>query len=257
LKVSVFSPKAGHFVTAFEDYSEYIRKMEEQKLTREKFELLCHISRHDILNQMMVINGISDVLRIKNNPERLATSLDSIRDASEKIDRILQFGKEYVEIGNHNAEWIDIYHAVSRISSSFDQVKIDIDHSLDGVSVYADPMIERVFFNLIDNAIRHGGRTTEIKVGRSDTADEVIITVEDNGFGISDEQKGRLFQYGQGNSSGFGLYLCKEILQITGLTIIETGRPGIGARFEVHIPLEKTETFGNGSMETLKNGEKC
>jgi PAS domain S-box-containing protein len=240
LKVSVFSPKPDHFIAVFEDITEYMHKMAEQRLTRKKFELLGQISRHDIFNQMLVINGITDVLRKRNDTEQLVTSFVSISEASEKIDRILQFGKEYEEIGIRHPVWIDIHRTLSRISDSFTQVNMIIDTSLEGVRVYADPLIERVFFNLFDNAVRHGVRTTEINVYRVDTGDEMIVAVKDNGFGISPEDKIRLFQYGQGKNSGFGLYLCREILAITGMTIVETGQSDMGAIFEVHVPLDKT-----------------
>ena len=117
-------------------------------------------------------------------------------------------------------------------------MKIEIDNSLADIRVYADPLIERVFFNLFDNAIRHGGRTSEIDVVRSKTPNEMIIAVEDNGFGIPTVERGMLFHYGQGEGKGFGLYLCKEILEMTGLTMNETGTPGKGARFEIRIPVE-------------------
>jgi signal transduction histidine kinase len=240
LKVSVFSPKPDHFIAVFEDITEYMHKMAEQRLTRKKFELLGQISRHDIFNQMLVINGITDVLRKRNDTEQLVTSFVSISEASEKIDRILQFGKEYEEIGIRHPVWIDIHRTLSRISDSFTQVNMITDPSLEGVRVYADPLIERVFFNLFDNAVRHGVRTTEINVYRVDTGDEMIVAVKDNGFGISPEDKTRLFQYGQGKNSGFGLYLCREILAITGMTIVETGQSDMGAIFEVHVPLDKT-----------------
>jgi signal transduction histidine kinase/putative methionine-R-sulfoxide reductase with GAF domain len=238
LKVSAFSPKLDHFVAIFEDFTEYMHKMAEQRLLNKKFELLGQISRHDIMNQMLVINGISEALGKNSDREKLTRSLDSIQNASEKIDRILQFGKEYEEIGIRNPEWIDIFRTISRTSNGFAQVKIEIDISLDGLRVYADPLIERVFFNLFDNAIRHGGKTAEIKVGKSDTPEELIIVVEDDGVGISAEEKATLFQYGQGEGKGFGLYLCREILEMTGLKMNETGIPGRGARFEVHIPKE-------------------
>ncbi|MGD0818619.1 MAG: ATP-binding protein, partial [Methanomassiliicoccales archaeon] len=219
----------------------YMHKMAEQGLVQKKFELLGQISRHDIRNQMVIINGISDVLGMNMDGEQMAGSLGSIQNASERIVRILEFGREYEEIGIRNPEWIDIHRMISRTSINFNHVNIWIDPTLEGVYVYADPLIERVFFNLFDNAVRHGGRTTEIKVLRSNNTEGLIIAVEDDGFGISLEHKDRLFRYGQGENDGFGLYLCREILAITGLMIMESGSQGEGARFEIHVPPGKNE----------------
>jgi signal transduction histidine kinase len=53
---------------------------------------------------------------------------------------------------------------------------------------------------------------------------------------VSDEDKIRIFQKGFGKHTGLGLFLSREILGITGITIRETGTPGTGACFEMLIP---------------------
>jgi signal transduction histidine kinase len=60
--------------------------------------------------------------------------------------------------------------------------------------------------------------------------------VEDDGPGIPEENKERIFEKGFGNNTGLGLFLTREILGITGITIRETGEPGTGARFELTVP---------------------
>jgi signal transduction histidine kinase len=59
---------------------------------------------------------------------------------------------------------------------------------------------------------------------------------EDNGGGIDRETKKHLFKHGFGKHTGFGLFLIREILSITGITIDENGEPGKGARFEIIVP---------------------
>ncbi len=76
--------------------------------------------------------------------------------------------------------------------------------------MYADPLIERVFFNLFDNPIRHGERMTEITVSWTKTSEGTGSAIEDNGIGVSTEEKARLFQYGKGKNTGLGLYLCRK-----------------------------------------------
>jgi signal transduction histidine kinase len=99
-------------------------------------------------------------------------------------------------------------------------------------------MIERVFFNLVDNARQHGGHVTEIAVGCEHASDRLVIIVEDNGVGILPEDKERIFEKGYGKNTGFGLFLAREILSITNITIRETGLCGAGARFEITVPRE-------------------
>jgi signal transduction histidine kinase len=60
--------------------------------------------------------------------------------------------------------------------------------------------------------------------------------VEDDGNGISAEDKDQLFTKGFGKHTSLGLYISREILSITGITITETSEPGKGARFEIMAP---------------------
>jgi signal transduction histidine kinase len=54
--------------------------------------------------------------------------------------------------------------------------------------------------------------------------------------GIAENEKEKIFMGGYGKNTGFGLFLAREILAITGITIRETGIPGEGARFEITVP---------------------
>jgi signal transduction histidine kinase len=104
------------------------------------------------------------------------------------------------------------------------------------IEIFADPMLQTVFYNLCDNAIRHGVHVTEIRIYPHITPEGLIIICEDNGVGIPIPEKERIFGRGYGKNTGFGLFLVREILGITGITIQETGEPGKGARFEMVVP---------------------
>jgi signal transduction histidine kinase len=55
-------------------------------------------------------------------------------------------------------------------------------------------------------------------------------------MGIPVDEKEQIFERGSGKNTGMGLFLAREILTITGITIQETGEPGKGARFEMTVP---------------------
>jgi signal transduction histidine kinase len=113
--------------------------------------------------------------------------------------------------------------------------------------VYADPLFEKVFYNLIDNALRYGGdqmKTIRVSSQESDTS--LTIVCEDDGVGITDEDKKKLFRKGFGKHTGLGLFLSREILAITGITITENGVPGKGARFEMTVPKGGYRFTGTG-----------
>jgi signal transduction histidine kinase len=104
------------------------------------------------------------------------------------------------------------------------------------LEVFADPMLDRVFSNLIENAIRHGKTVSSVVITYQILDDGLAIYVEDDGVGVPPEKKERIFDYGVGIDGGLGLFLVREILAITGITIRETGTPGEGARFVIHVP---------------------
>jgi signal transduction histidine kinase len=97
-------------------------------------------------------------------------------------------------------------------------------------------MVVRVFFNLMDNAVRYGGKITTILFSVEEAGDDYRIVCEDDGNGVVSEEKEKIFERGFGKNTGFGLALSREILDITGITIRETGETGKGARFEMEVP---------------------
>ncbi|RPI37514.1 MAG: sensor histidine kinase, partial [Methanoregulaceae archaeon] len=105
------------------------------------------------------------------------------------------------------------------------------------VKVLADPLFEKIFYNLIDNALRYGGDSLkQIRISSEETDRGLIIMVEDDGAGISPEDRPHLFTKGFGKNTELGLFLTKEILGITAMEIREDSQPGHGARFEILVP---------------------
>ena len=102
--------------------------------------------------------------------------------------------------------------------------------------VFADPLIVKVFYNLLDNAVRYGGKITTIQFSALESGDNHLIICENDGEGIPADEKEQIFELGFGKNTGLGLFLAREILGITGITIRENGEPGKGARFEMTFP---------------------
>ena len=113
---------------------------------------------------------------------------------------------------------------------------VSLNVAVPGVTVFADPMFEKVFTNLLDNSLRHGERVTEVRVSSHKEGTVLIVMWEDNGIGIALGDKEQIFEKGFGKHTGLGLFLVREILSLTGITITETGVPGTGARFEIRVP---------------------
>jgi len=103
-------------------------------------------------------------------------------------------------------------------------------------SVLADTMLPKVFHNLLDNTIRHGEKVGTVHIYIEDTEGGANIIWEDDGVGIPVDEKEKIFLKGYGKNTGQGLFLTKDILNMTGIDIIENGTPGEGARFVLIVP---------------------
>lgn len=102
--------------------------------------------------------------------------------------------------------------------------------------------IERVFDNLLGNALRHTPDGGTIRLQARRHGDRVIMSVEDNGDGIATSQQARIFEpfvqvSQKKGGAGLGLALCKEIVQLHGGRIGVYSRPGQGAQFYLALPL--------------------
>lgn len=230
-----------------EEKAEELRHSEEAlRMANKKLSLLSGITRHDIKNQLMALKGFLELSGdALDNRERLEDFLGKELKIADNIERQINFTKDYEEMGVHAPVWQDVTGIIMSVSNHLPLNAITIDVKIPGLEVFADPLLEKVFYNLIDNSLRYGGETmTAITLNAEDVEGAVLLVYADNGAGISDHDKKRLFAKGFGKNSGLGLFLSREILSITGITITENGVPGAGARFEMRIPQGKYRYTG-------------
>jgi len=202
-----------------------------------KLTLLSSITRHDINNQLTVLMGFLSILEdMPPGPARDEYFLKTTT-AAERISAMIRFTKEYEGIGVQAPVWQDYRTLVDSAANEAPLGKVIVKNDLPtGTEVLADPLIVKVFYNLMDNAVRYGGKITTIRFSAEESGDDHLIICEDDGDGVAAEEKKKIFDRGFGKNTGLGLALSREILSITGITITETGEPGKGARFEIVVP---------------------
>ncbi|PKL68069.1 MAG: hypothetical protein CVV30_12055 [Methanomicrobiales archaeon HGW-Methanomicrobiales-1] len=223
------------------DITEY-RAMEQAfREASHKLNLLNSMTRHDVVNQLTILQGYAQIAALKKGDPVITDYLGKIITAADTIARQIEFTRMYQELGAKAPAWLSIEEIIGRVES---RVPVTFSGTCRGIGIFADPMLERVFFNLFDNAFRHGVRVTEITVLCEREPDSLLVIVEDNGTGIPVEEKERIFERGMGKNTGLGLFLAREILAITGITIRETGIFGRGARFEIFVPEGKFRYTG-------------
>ncbi len=206
-------------------------------LSNKKLNLLSSITRHDINNQLTVLVGYLELLERKQPDTSFSLYFNKISSAAERISAIIQFTKTYESIGVNAPVWQNIHLLVNTAAKDVALGDIRLMNEVPaGSEVFADPLIVKVCYNLMDNAVRYGGKITTIRFSVEESSDGYMIVCEDDGVGVPAVEKEKIFIRGFGKNTGLGLFLSSEILDITGITIRETGEPGKGARFEMTVP---------------------
>jgi signal transduction histidine kinase len=222
------------------------RLRERGERMNKKLTLVGSDTRHDVLNQLTVLNGYTELLGMMIEDPKMKAFLEKEQLAIEKIRRQFQFAKDYQNLGTESPRWQSISSAVRSAAENLDSKGVKVTESCGNALIFADPFFEKAVFQLLDNAVRHGGATTEVRISLTDQDGGAVLVVGDNGNGIPSGDKEKIFERGFGRRTGWGLFLVREILAITGITVAETGEPGRGARFEIHIPKDAFRRDGGG-----------
>jgi PAS domain S-box-containing protein len=239
-KKSLYRSGSGEefIVGIIRDISE--RKQMETALreTNKKLNLLSSITRHDINNQLFSLKAFLELSKESlDNTAEVSEYLLKADRAANAIERQIVFTREYQNLGVNAPVWQDISVCLNLATGSLPMRDIRVVDEIAGMEIYADPLFEKVFYNLIDNALRYGGsKMTSIRFSHRMSGQDLIISILDDGVGITAADKKRLFERGFGHNTGLGLFLSREILAITGITLTEAGEPEQGARFEITVP---------------------
>jgi PAS domain S-box-containing protein len=227
-----------NYLALVEDITERKAYHDALEQVNKKLNLLSGITRHDILNQLTALTGYLTLSQqSEDDPEKIHGYLEKELQAVATIERQISFTRDYEQMGVNAPAWQDVRGCISRAVASLPMRETVVHCNGTDIEVLADPLFEKVFYNLIDNALKYGGEElSEMVISARNENGDLLIACEDNGAGISEQDKKRLFERGFGKHTGFGLFLTREILSITGIAIREGGVPGKGARFEIIVP---------------------
>jgi PAS domain S-box-containing protein len=239
VRFSVIMDENGKVIRAKggnQDISERLEIENALRKVNRRLDILSSITAYDAMNKIMVILGNIDIAKIKNSDPALQKICTNIEKATASIQTQIKFMRQYERLGSRAQTWQVLQNILPT-----DQVPENIHFQVDvpDVELYADPMFEKVFANLLDNSIRHGESVSNISIRTEQEGGELVIVWEDDGAGVPDPDKENIFQPGFGKNTGYGLFLTREILNITDLEIRECGIHGKGARFEIKVPIGK------------------
>ncbi|MGA3192361.1 MAG: PAS domain S-box protein [Candidatus Bathyarchaeia archaeon] len=255
----------GH-IAVYKDISQLKKAEEELKetleklaKTNEKLRVVGGLARHDVRNKLSAITGNVYLAKKKlaSNSEVL-NNLKEMELAIGQIVRIFDFTKTYEMIGIEELRYTEVEKTIDEAVSLFSDLKdVRMINNCRGLTVLADSLLGQLFYNLVDNSLKYGEKIKTINVYYEEIEKDTLkLVYEDDGVGISESEKKKLFQEGYGRGTGYGLYSIRKICEGYGWNIEETGKEGEGAQFTIAIPRigEKRETnYSISSPESQAN----
>lgn len=211
---------------------------------------------HEFKTPIAAIEGYATLLQnAALSPERhehyVGKILDNSRKLSELSSNILMLSKlENQEAVLNKKEYrLDeqLRKVILRLESKWNDKDIEFDMDLPKMMYYGnEQLLDHVWSNILDNAIKHSPPHSVIEVGMQTTQAGLTVRIADYGEGMSVEVQKHIFEkFYQGDSSrkdegnGLGLALVKRIVELCGGTISVQSAPQKGAAFSVGLPQRK------------------
>ena len=194
--------------------------------------------RHDIQNKLQVASNCVFLVKqkVQNDSEALEL-VEQIESVCEHVKKILDVTRTYEKLGFEELRIVDVGEIIERVASLFSDLSdVNVVNDCNGLTVMADSLLFQLFTNLLDNSLKHGRNITRIKFYTEAGEEGLKLVYEDNGVGIPEAEKEKIFREGYGKDTGYGLWLVKKMCEVYGWRIQETGEHGKGAQFTITIP---------------------
>jgi len=235
----------------------YRNLQRQQKLTQIKNEFISNIT-HELKTPIATVGVAIEALRnfnAINDPQRTKEYLDISQNELQRlsllVDKVLKlsmFEKKEIEL---KYEFLDLKSVVDEVVSSM-RLQIEKHHATVSINIEGDTHLQgdrlhllSVVFNLLDNALKYGNGNTAIKFDMKEKENEIELSVADNGIGISQEYKDKVFEKffrvplgNTHNTKGYGLglsYVAHVVQRHKGKIEVES-QPGLGSKFIITLP---------------------
>ncbi|MFW9970700.1 MAG: PAS domain S-box protein, partial [Candidatus Odinarchaeota archaeon] len=260
----IYRGKLAELITIMDITEKKKAEQELIKLNSLKSELLRRTS-HELKTPLVSIKGFSDLLltvhREKLDDYVLAT-IHEIKLGCERLENLIQDILKTAELESESVELKKVEEDLSfliklcvrelqgltRLRNH--EIKLNIHDKL--VTKFEPDQIHLVLSNLLNNAIKYTPPNGKIEIKSIITDDYILISLEDNGIGLTNDEKKRLFtqfgkieRYGQGldiisEGSGLGLYITKKIIELHGGTLrVKSKGRNKGSTFYFTLPVIK------------------
>ena len=246
-------------VLLLRDISGKYETMMELVEQNKKLDLILGLTRHDLLNNVAAaetyLKTLDAALEEKHKRRYVEKALDNL----ESMRSQLQLIKQYQDLGMFERQWIDVGEAIDLAASQVDLGTVVFEQDLSGLMIKVDHMLDKVFFNILSNSVKHGDHVTHISALYQTGRNGITIVIEDDGIGIPSREKRSIFEYGYKERRGHGLNFVQELLSRSGMSIREIGTPGLGSKFEIFVPeglYKHNSEEGEGSMSLISSSSQ-
>ncbi len=217
-----------------------IRDITDRKEVMERKRFLHSMICHDVGNKTQIAKGYLKLLKETYEDEELLDKtvkvINQTQEIIEKVDKLRSVEEQ------ENIRGIPVIplrkDVLSKYEPRLDEMDIDLEVEREEIQVKAGPLLETVFFNLIENSIRHSD-CEKIRIRVLPEDDKVLIIFEDDGVGIPDEKKEKIlekgFREGKSGGSGLGLYLIRKIVDSYGGNLEVKDSELGGVRFDIYL----------------------
>jgi PAS domain S-box-containing protein len=253
-----------HLEEKVEERTIQLKKTQEQLLKAERLAAIGEAAGmvgHDLRNPLQAITNMVYLSEKKSKSIPITEKeilekhgflelRSGLKEQVEYMEKIVSNLQDYARPVKPTPVEIGLHQLINKTLSSLtvpENAKVSIVIEKDFPKLTLDPtLMQRVFSNLITNAMQampNGGKLTIRASKKEETA---LISIEDTGAGISDENLSKLFMplfTTKAKGQGFGLPVCKRLVEAHDGNITVESKVGKGSTFTVEIPLRKEVSY--------------
>jgi PAS domain S-box-containing protein len=224
-------------ILTFFDITSRVQAEQALKMANDKLSLLSRFSVDHLHRSVDQILETADEADAHCEDTGIRIYIERIRTLAWNVTRQLFLTESYKDLGALPMVWMSVQQTLESARLPSDDGTVSIRCWAGRLEIYADPLFADVLTHLLDNSLRHGSGTVKnIVVTYHETPEGLDLRFRDDGPGIPREKKPQIFEYDAGGHAGIGLFICRQIVEVTGMTIQEIGIEGKGALFVIHVP---------------------
>jgi signal transduction histidine kinase len=211
----------------------------DRKEAEERESFLTTLLRHDLGNKIHVINGYLNLLQKADLPEENTRMVQKAMNSGveclqliEKV-RLLSDIDQKEELTEVSLDF-HLRNAIKKNQGKAKEHQIEIEYEEVQFDVIGGPLLEELFHNLLENAIRHS-KCSKIRIAGVKENGRIVVSIEDDGKGINKEIRENLFDTAFIQKRGIGIYIIKKIAENYGGTVTVKDSELGGARFDIQL----------------------